>query len=759
MSSDSSHSSKSSKSSSSSTNSNSSNSSIQPVGVEQTPTPQNVNTDTLSGNNSEVETTSSSPDIAPVVIAQPSSTIPQNDNESTSSTTSSSEKEESVNNEIQKSNQQEMEIKEIENETTTKIEDDYHFTPTLNEAQKQRYVADGDTIATLYNNAKEFNTKAFTNLHPKPKTRMWNEYIEDIEKYACGFLKHDIKSCLFCMENTESAYSIGLASILTGKCNCYVPPSLPQSGINAAINLIDADVAFIDNTVIDTFRDIQKTNDKLQLVIVGTDVGKDKKFCSLNIYFEEKAEKSEFEKALESLRPDTIAEIIPVPHRDGYHGVIWTHANITAAVKANNPGLSPEMTMMEVLPQAAFGERIFGMYCSLAYQLHVVISQTEDLQFGGEKIMKHLKQYKPKFLFAVPRVYEKIAKYSQMKIEKGRPLVRGMKDFAAKRGVDGGVKQGVGESKPRGYGLSRTIVYNKALKNIGLHKCYCSCWGVLSESARKSLLGLGITVFEGLMLPETTGFCLTNKKDTYVPGTYGSTLKDITCALKSNEIVVKGPTVSPGYCNESVNHVYPYDDGFKTSMLAKISKFGKHKEDFFMPKSYAKPLVITSNADMIEPDYIEENLKTIPSIAHCMLLGEHEKFISALFTINYDKAKEELKEKCPPKDQIRSDAYFGTYLRQKVEAFNQTLPRSYRVKKFVIFDLPDIEDGMTVIPMKVRDNIAVKLAKGIERIYHPPEATEKADEKKRRKEEENIQKRRRKEEKQRVKESKKAKSK
>ncbi|GAB1226415.1 hypothetical protein ENUP19_0287G0030 [Entamoeba nuttalli] len=686
---------------------------------------------------------SSSPDIPPVEIAKPSSVSPQEENKS----------------------EEQKEVQEPPRAFSKPIspfingeEEICNFNGKLTEEQQKRLVNNNETLASLYNKAKAYEKKAYTVLGNKIREKTWKEFINDVEGFACGFLKQTHKAVIISMANSENAYSIGFAAMLTGRYVCYVNPTLPTYRFESIVNLINADVAFIDNTIIDNFKEVQKTHENLQLVIVGTDVGKDKNLCSMSVYFNEKVDKTAFEEQLKELKPETVAEIIPLVHGQGYKGVIWTHSNICAALKSNDPGLSSEMTIMEVLPQSAFGERIYGMYFALNAELHVIIAQPTDLQFGGPKFMKMLKQHKPKFMLGTPRIYEKISNYASDKIDKSTILTRKAKNFAAKKGVDGQMKQGVGESKPKGYGISRTLVYNKALKAIGLHKCYCACWGVMSEKSRAKCLGLGITVFEGLMLPETTGFCLMQKKNLYVPGSYGCKVKECNIEIREGEIIANGSVVSCGYCNEGSQHVYPFENGFKTYLMATSSKFGKEKEEFYQPNGYKYPLIVTSNAEMIEPHYIEKMLCTIPTIVKCIILGENEKFLSALFEINYDKAKEELKEKCPSKENIRSDAFFGTFLRQKVEAFNQTLPRSYRIKKFVVVDLPDVEcatDSNT--SMEKRNATIKKYEKGIDKLYHQPKAVEEADEKKRKKEQEEIQKQRRKEEKEREKQAKKQK--
>ena len=123
----------------------------------------------------------------------------------------------------------------------------------------------------------------------------------------------------------------------------------------------------------------------------------------------------------------------------------------------------------------------------------------------------------------------------------------------------------------------------------------------------------------------------------------------------------------------------------------------------------------------------------------------------------YERMQEELQEKCPPKDAYRADPFFGTFLRQRIEAFNQTLPRSYRIKKFVVInDLPGVsDDPQTVTPMDARAAIIQQYAAGINKLFHPPIEQELDDEKKRRKEEEKIQKQRHAEEKKRQREAKK----
>jgi len=713
-----------------------------PISVEKTPLPTSNDT---SSSYSEVDTSSSSPDIPKIVIAQPSSTKPENDDSESSTISSDDEK---------KDDKIEIENKEESKE----IIENSNFNGKLEEHHLKRYKPEGETLAKLFKDARGFDKKAYTRVEQKNKTKMWNTFIEEIENAACGLLAHEeVHGVVICMNNCSEAFSVGMGCILAGKYVTYAPTSLTKLRLEKIIELINAEVAFIDNSVLDYFRDIMKTKENLKVVVIGTDVGKEGKLLSYTPYISNKVDKSKLDESLNKLKPDTIAEVIAVPEGEGYKGVIWTHSNIMAAIKANDPGLNEQMTIMEILPNSSFGERLFSMYIAMSKQLHVFIADTNDLQFGGIKFAKLLKQFKPRFLLGVPRIYEKIALRAEEQIEKGK-ISNVTKNFAAKKGIDGGVKQGVGDHKPKGYGLARTLVYNKALKGLGLHKCYCACWGVISENSRKQLLGLGITVFEGLMLAETCGYCLTNKKDTYVPGCYGSRIEGINAEIKNNEIIISGPTVSPGYVNESKEHIYNYDNGYKTGLLASTSNYGKKRVEFFIPKGYKNPTIVTSTSEIIEPHFIEYNLSKIPTINKCILIGENEKFIVALFEANYDEIKKELKEKAPSKEQYKIDPYYGTFIRQKVEAFNQQLPRSHRVKKFVMVELKEISENKEDNPsMEDRNSVIQRYKSGIDKLYHPPKVVEQNDEKKRRKEEEKIQKQRRKEEKEREKRDKKEK--
>ena len=691
---------------------------------------ENSSNEQLSDSISEKELTeSSSPDIPPVEIAKPSSTLPN-------------EVMESKNEDLKPQSKSVSPI--IGNITSS-------FDGFLTEAQLKRLVPSSKTLSELYAKAKNYDGDAYTQLSGKRQAKTWSEFMADVDSYGCGFLKKSHRGILIAMSNRDEAYSIGMAAMLTGKQVTYASSTLPTKRYESLVSSLNIDVAFIDNTIIDNFKDVQKTHEDLQVVVVGIDVGKDKNICSLKVFFDEKMELSDFQRKMKELKSETIAEVVPVMYGDTYKGVIWTHGNIMSSLEVNNPGFDAHMTMMEVLPQASFGERLYGLYEAMNFQLHVFIAQPQDLQFSGEQFMKSLKKVHPKFMLGVPRVYEKIALYAEKKIDSSTLLTRKMKGFAATKGVDGASKQGVGESKPKGYGLSRTLVYNKALKAIGLHKCYCACWGIMPEASRSKCQGLGISVFEGLILPETTGFCLKQRRNLYVPGTYGCKVtSDVQVELDNGEVVVSGPTVSPGYSNEGNHLKYPFEKGFKTRMLATKANYGKEKEPFYKPNGYKHPLIITTTGEMVDPHYLEISISTIPTIEKVIVVGEGEKFISALLQINYERAKEELKEKCAPKDTIKKDPFFGTYLRQRIEAFNQTLPRSIRIKKFVIVELPEAtlpEEGNT--SMESRGLITKRFTSGIQKLYHPPKVDESQDHKKKIKEEEEIQKKRRKEEKER----------
>ncbi|KAL7721721.1 Long-chain fatty acid--CoA ligase [Entamoeba marina] len=125
---------------------------------------------------------------------------------------------------------------------------------------------------------------------------------------------------------------------------------------------------------------------------------------------------------------------------------------------------------------------------------------------------------------------------------------------------------------------------------------------------------------------------------------------------------------------------------------------------------------MTKSGEYVYQIPIEAKINSIPTIKGSMLVGENEKYVGCLLFSDESRVNEELKEKAPPKENIGKDPYYGMFLKGKIEEVNSTLPRSQKIKRFVV-----VTDEQEVGEMteKKRQEIEDKYKPQITLLFRP----------------------------------------
>src|SRR6202044_171109 len=144
---------------------------------------------------------------------------------------------------------------------------------------------------------------------------------------------------------------------------------------------------------------------------------------------------------------------------------------------------------------------------------------------------------------------------------------------------------------------------------------------------------VGIRIFEGYGLTETSPVLALNNAQNHRMGSVGKPIESVECRIAPDgEVLVRGPFVFAGYWHkpEATAQAIEADGWFHTGDIARQDADG-----FLYVTDRKKELLKTSGGKMIAPQPIESKLNNSPLVANAVLVGDRHKFISALIAPNF----------------------------------------------------------------------------------------------------------------------------
>ncbi|MCX6301246.1 MAG: long-chain fatty acid--CoA ligase [Bacteroidia bacterium] len=333
-----------------------------------------------------------------------------------------------------------------------------------------------------------------------------------------------------------------------------------------------------------------------------------------------------------SIRPDEFASLIYTSGTTGKaKGVMLTHRNMVSNFlsAADVFKLEPKDNYLSILPLCHVGGRL-GNYQTQYSGASIYYAENMGT------IAVNLTEIKADGFDAVPRVLEKF--YSVI-ISKGNKLT-GFKHKVFFWAVDLGLKY-----KPFGEGgwfyerklkIADKLVFSKWREALGGNVRIVGCGGASLQSRLERIFwAAGIKIINMYGLTETSPILTINRteKGRAKLGSVGMTIEGVEVKIaEDGEILCKGPCVTPGYYKdpELTKSAFDSEGWFHTGDIG-------HFEDdkFLMVTDRKKEIFKLSNGKFIAPQVIENIFKESPVIDQIMVLGEHEKFASALISPNF----------------------------------------------------------------------------------------------------------------------------
>lgn len=314
-------------------------------------------------------------------------------------------------------------------------------------------------------------------------------------------------------------------------------------------------------------------------------------------------------------------------------GVELTHRNLRAemfVLDETLPGFDPGKKGTCFLPLSHVYQRVMNYF--LWDSGHAAVFMRPDT------LVEDLKATEPHFLGTVPRVYRRMHDGIQDQAAEMNPpkrnLVRWAMGVAERYGraiEDGG--PGLSAGLRAKHALADRLVFSTLREQLGLANVEYAITGAASLDARllHFFWGMDVPLLEVYGATETTGGVTFNRMDSFRAGTVGKPLPETEITLAADgEVLVRGPTVTPGYWKLPEATEESLTDGWYHT-----GDVGEWDGDFLKIVDRKKHMQVMDTGKNIYSDPIETVLRRQPHVEEVLVEAEGRKFVSALVQPNF----------------------------------------------------------------------------------------------------------------------------
>jgi len=431
-------------------------------------------------------------------------------------------------------------------------------------------------------------------------------------------------------------------------------------------------------------------------------------------------QKEKVESLKKSIKPEDLLTILYTSGTTGTpKGVMLTHRNLVENVKAcqHIAPFAPWWKALSFLP-------LNHVYERMLITLYLFEGISVYFAEGFETIGDNLKEVQPQIFVSVPRLIERVYEKITAAGEKLTGFKRKMFDWS----IEIAEQYEVSGANGFIYELKRKIVdklvYKKWRDAVGGKLiCMASGGAALNPKLERIFLCAGLKVLQGYGLTETCVVVSVNRfgEDNIRIGSVGPVIDgvEVKIAEEDGEILVKGPSVMLGYYKnpEATAEVMDKDGWFHTGDV------GTFVEGRFLKITDRKKEIFkTSAGKYIAPLAIENKLKECRFIEQCMVVGEGQKFASALLVPNFANFKDYCKSsgiEWKSNTEMASHEDLKRLINEHVKQANRTLAPYEQLKRCEILNGEWSIDGGELTPKLSlkRKVIKEKYKSAIENIF------------------------------------------
>ncbi len=422
----------------------------------------------------------------------------------------------------------------------------------------------------------------------------------------------------------------------TGIVHVPIYPTISFEDYEYILEHAEPKIVFItDKSLYEKLKPIIQKTKTVQEVYTFNDVEGAKSWMEVLELGKENASKfeNELKEIKKSISPQDLLTIIYTSGTTGFpKGVMLNHHNIISNVlaTANVHPFGPESKILSFLPISHIYERMLNYH--FQYK-GMSIYYAESMG----TIIENLKEVKPDLFSTVPRLLERV--YDTI-IGKGKDLTYLKKQiffWAVNLGLRFEPPKGNGWWYMKQLGIADKLIFSKWREALGGNaKIIVSGGAALQPRLARVFSAAKIIILEGYGLTETSPVIAVNNYTTQEikVGTVGPVIEGVEVKIADDgEILCKGPNIMLGYYKqpELTKEVIDEEGWFHTGDIGvlvenKYLKITDRKKEIFK----------LSSGKYVAPQVIENKFKESFFIEQIMVIGENEKFSSALIVPNLE---------------------------------------------------------------------------------------------------------------------------
>jgi long-chain acyl-CoA synthetase len=339
-----------------------------------------------------------------------------------------------------------------------------------------------------------------------------------------------------------------------------------------------------------------------------------------------------------------------------------------------------------------------------------------------------LGEFRPTFVVAVPRVFEKVYDSARQQASASTAQSR---IFAAaadtaiawSKAHDGGAAAGgAGPALRLRHALFDRLVYRRLRAAVGGRMRYAFSGGApIDERLVHFFRGAGITVLEGYGMTESSGAATMNRPGRNKIGTVGQPVPGVAIRIADDGIIqMKGQSIFRGYWRNDAATREALDQG---GWLLTGDTGIMDDEGFVQVTGRAKELIITGGGTNVAPEVLEDRLRANPLVSQAMVVGEGRPYVAALITLDRDGLQFWKKQHDRPlgagSGDPDNDPELVAEIQRAVDDANKAVSRAESIRRFRILgtDFTEASGELTPTLKLRRDVLAEHFAPDIEALY------------------------------------------
>jgi len=394
----------------------------------------------------------------------------------------------------------------------------------------------------------------------------------------------------------------------------------------------------------------------------------------------------EIDRRRNALVPSSLATLIYTSGTTGRpKGAQLTHSNFLSECGnvvegASDLFLKPGGSTLLFLPVA----HVFGRMVQIgAIRAGLHLAHCSD---PVGRLQPDMASFKPTFVLAVPRIFEKIYNGAEAKAEAaGKGKIFRKAAAVAIAYSEAQDKRGFNPMLTLKHALFDKLVYAKIRAAMGgAVEAAISGGAPLGVRLGHFYRGAGITILEGYGLTETTAGATLNLTNHLRIGSVGRPIPGNAVKIaEDGEVLISGPIVMRGYWqNDAANQEVFDGQWFKSGDLGRLDD-----EGFLYITGRKKELIVTAGGKNVAPAVLEDRLRAHPLVSQCMVVGDNQPFIASLITIDQDMLKGWIaanNKSGATLETLLNDPDLIAVIQTAVDEANKAVSKAESIRKFTI---------------------------------------------------------------------------